>query len=62
MELKLQTEIGEMTAIFVQDILSTDYTAWFKEKPNVIAQGENISEAIESLHKILNMILVVENE
>ncbi len=62
MELKLKTEIGELTGVFQQDILTSGYTAWFKEKDNIIAQGDNLTEAIDNLHEILNVVLEFEKE
>lgn len=62
-ELKINTEIGILHAIFVglpincyQDI----YTAWFKERPTIIVQADTINEAVEELLISLNLVLKYE--
>lgn len=63
MEIKVKTEIGEMTAVIVSDILDnhqTAYTAWLKEYPGAVTQDETISGAINKLHTALEMLLEVE--
>jgi hypothetical protein len=65
MELKIQTEIGELTGVFAQDpidVLHCSYTAWFKEKPEVIVEANSINEAINELHISLKIILDYEKE
>ena len=64
-ELTLQTEIGEMTAVFESteiDVCNTIYTAHFKEKPSVVVQADSIDEAIEELHSLLEVVLEVEKK
>lgn len=64
MELKLQTQIGELTAVFVcepANCWKDSYTAWFKEKPSVVTQADSVQEAIDNLHDGLKLILEVEN-
>lgn len=53
-ELKLQTEVGEMTALF--ELEQNTYVAWFKEMPEVIVQANSIGEAINELHISLEAI------
>ena len=64
MELKLKTDIGELTAVFVSDILDhkTVWTAWIREYPGVITQSDNIQEALDKLPGILDLMLEVEIE
>ena len=65
MELKLKTEIGEVTAVFVSNPINAYknvYTAWIIEKPGVIVQSDSIGEAIDDLHKSLSLMLEVENK
>lgn len=62
MELKLETSVGNMTGVFVQDTISGDYTAWFKEKEHVTAQGKDITDAINHLYYILDVVLEFEKD
>lgn len=60
MELIVSTKIGKMKAVFEQDILSSQYTAYFKEKPGVIVQSDNVSDCIDELNEALDLYLEVE--
>lgn len=65
MELKIQTEIGQMTGVFESHPINCYqdyYVAWFKEKPSVIVQADTIEEAIEELNLSLHVILEFESE
>lgn len=65
MELKIQTEIGEMTGVFECTQINCyqdRYTAWFKEKPSVIVEADNVPEAINELHISLEVLLEFERE
>jgi len=65
MELKLKTEIGEMTGVFEATAINcyTDvYTAWFKEKPSIIVEANSVNEAIDELYISLKALLEFENE
>lgn len=65
MELKIQTEIGELTGVFAQDpidIMHNTYTAWFKEKPGCIVEGNSVNQCIDELHLSLKVILEMEAE
>lgn len=65
MELKIQTEIGQLTGVFESDPISCYqdiWTAWFKEKPSVIVEADSVNEAIEELLISLKVLLEYENE
>lgn len=64
MELKLKTDVGELTAVFVSDQMNnkTVYTAWLEEYPGVVTQADSIQEAMDELPKILDMWIEVEIE
>jgi predicted RNase H-like HicB family nuclease len=66
MELKLKTDIGELTAVFVSDTIDnggkTVWTAWIKEYAGVITQADSIQEAMDKLPEILDLILEVQIE
>ena len=65
MELKLQTQIGELTAVFVceaENCYQNVYTAWFKEKAGVVVQSISVQKAIDDLHSSLKLMLEVENK
>lgn len=65
MELKLKTEIGDVTAVFVSSPVNAyknAYTAWIIEKPGVIVQSDSVGEAIDDLHISLRMMLEVEKK
>ena len=60
-ELKIQTEVGEMTAIFESYPLfayQNYYVAWFKEMPEVIVQANNINDAIDEL--LISLVVLVD--
>ena len=62
-ELQLNTDVGELTAIFISDTIDnhkTVWTGWIKEYPGVITQAETIEEAMNQLPGILDMLLKVE--
>ena len=59
---KVKTKIGELTAIFIQDKETGGYTAYFAEKPPVIADADTIEEAIEQLKESLDLILEYEEK
>lgn len=64
-ELIINTEIGQLTAVFECHPLNAwtnAYTAWIKEKPSVVVQARSINEAIDELHTSLKVILEFENE
>lgn len=64
-ELKLKTEMGEVTACFVSSpisLMKNIYTGWIKEKPGVIVQADSIDEAIDELHISLKFMMEVETE
>lgn len=59
MELKIQTDIGELTGIFELYPIDLDrsvYLAYFKEKSSVIVEAESIPEAINELLISLNIL------
>lgn len=60
MELIISTKIGKLTALFEQDTLNAQYTAYFKEKPGVIVQSDNVSDCIDELNEALDLYLEVE--
>lgn len=63
MELKIKTDVGELTAIVLSDMLDnckTAYTAWIKEYPGVITQADTIQEALDKLPAILDLMFEVE--
>lgn len=62
MELKLKTDVGELTAVFVSDMAGNKvaYTGWIKEYPGVVTQTETIGEGMKQLPKILDMMFEVE--
>lgn len=64
MELKLKTDVGELTAVFVSDVAGDKimYTGWIKEYPGVITQSDTISEGMQQMPKILDMMLEIEIE
>ncbi len=62
MELKVETQIGELTAVFVKDPNNIGYTAYFREKRNIIVEGDTIPEAIENLQNLLSTVLEYEKE
>jgi hypothetical protein len=64
-ELKIQTIIGSLTAIFITTHINCyQYivTAYFKEKPSVIVEANSINDAINKLHNALIIILDYEKE
>jgi len=66
MELKIQTDVGELTAVLVSDIRisnhATVWTAWLKEYPAVVTQANSIQEVLDELPKILDLLFEVEIE
>lgn len=48
----------KLTAIFVEDNKTGGYTAFFKEIPEIVAQGNTIDEAEEMMFRLLPMVLV----
>lgn len=65
MELKIQTEIGEMTGVFESTAINCYqevWTAWFKEKESVVVQANSVNEAIDELHRSLEVLLEFERE
>jgi len=63
MELKIQTDIGELTAVLASGTIGnhkTVWTAWIKEYPGVITQQNSIQEALDKLPKILDLVLEVQ--
>ena len=53
---KVNTKSGVLTAILIKDDISNGYTAFFKEKPSIISEGDTIKETIDSLKNILEMV------
>lgn len=56
-ELKLKTDFGEMTAVFISSAINCyqdAYTAYFKEKPSVVVQAYSVNEAVNGLYKSLD--------
>lgn len=63
MELKLKTDVGDLTAVLASDSLDDGkivWVGWLKEYPGVIVQERSIEEALDKLPKILDMMLEVE--
>jgi hypothetical protein len=58
--LKLKTDIGTLTGLFYKGI-DGGYTAWFKEKPSVVIEAENLNKAIEELLISLDCLIRYEN-
>ena len=46
-----------LTAVFIHDKNHKSYTAFFRQVPESIAQGETLEEAEENLFKSLPMIM-----
>ncbi len=62
MELKITTDVGTLTGIFVQDWLTPGYSGYFKEYDNIIAEGNNIHETIDNLIELLYAVLEHESK
>lgn len=55
MELKIQTDVGELIAVF--DINSQGVVAWFEGPYHIIVQAEDVHQAIEELLISLDAVL-----
>ena len=58
--IKTQTQVGELTAVLVEDPNMGGYTAFFDEKQYVIAEGDTQEEAIKNLVTSLDDFLEIE--
>ncbi len=62
LELKIQTEIGELTGVFdvyPLNCYEDSCVAWFKEK-NILVEAKNINDAIDELLISLKVVLEYE--
>lgn len=64
MELKLKTDVGDLTAVFLKDWAGSDlvYVGWIKEYPGVVVQTDTIEEAMKEMPGILYDIIKIEAE
>lgn len=60
MELVIDTPGGKFVAEFTQDTLTKGYTGKCTKYPNVIAEGDDLSECITNLSNLLEAVFEFE--
>ncbi len=60
MELVIDTPVGKFVAEFTHDTLTKGYTGICSKYPNVIAEGDDLSECITNLSNLLEAVFEFE--